>query len=256
MHSSARSAFGTSPLDSVPSMRSRPGICWMPGSRCIGIRSSWRMAGMKPPIFWRGLGPSTWGEQIEYPETGAVDSTAEQNRGGLLGAGSRADRREVDRRTGHSSRLELVHRRGVVAAAAPRDASRSAARPYGRAWPCRRRRPHRRPCRDSTISRSPTPTASGCETSALARSSWGSRVRLARGSISASRPTAGASIVCWSSVSKPPTNAHGGSSRTKCRTICRPTASFSNPAPLSIPRAPGEARPVASKCSFTAAGGG
>jgi hypothetical protein len=38
------------------------------------MRSSWRMTGMKPPIFWRGIGPSTWGERVEYPPAGAIDS--------------------------------------------------------------------------------------------------------------------------------------------------------------------------------------
>ncbi len=38
------------------------------------MRSSWNMAGMKPQIFWRGVGPSTWGESVEYPAAGAIDS--------------------------------------------------------------------------------------------------------------------------------------------------------------------------------------
>ena len=38
------------------------------------LRTSWRMAGVKPPIFWRGIGPSTWGEKVEYPQTGEIDS--------------------------------------------------------------------------------------------------------------------------------------------------------------------------------------
>lgn len=38
------------------------------------VRSAWRMAGEKPPIFWRGIGPSTWGELVEYPPTGSIDS--------------------------------------------------------------------------------------------------------------------------------------------------------------------------------------
>ena len=38
------------------------------------MRSSWRMTGMKPPIFWRGIGPSTWGERVEYPPSGAIGS--------------------------------------------------------------------------------------------------------------------------------------------------------------------------------------
>jgi hypothetical protein len=38
------------------------------------LRTSWRMTGVKPAIFWRGIGPSTWGEKIEYPQTGEIDS--------------------------------------------------------------------------------------------------------------------------------------------------------------------------------------
>jgi TonB dependent receptor/TonB-dependent Receptor Plug Domain len=38
------------------------------------MRSSWLMRGMQPPVFWRGVGPSTWGEGVEYPPTGVIDS--------------------------------------------------------------------------------------------------------------------------------------------------------------------------------------
>jgi hypothetical protein len=38
------------------------------------IRSVWHMQGVKPPIFERGVGPSTWGEGVVYPPGGAVDS--------------------------------------------------------------------------------------------------------------------------------------------------------------------------------------
>lgn len=44
------------------------------GVELSGVRSRWRMAGTKPPIFWRGVGPSTWGELITYPPEGAIDS--------------------------------------------------------------------------------------------------------------------------------------------------------------------------------------
>ena len=47
------------------------------------MRSSWRMTGMKPPIFWRGIGPSTWGERIEYPATGAIDSRLGRTQAGF-----------------------------------------------------------------------------------------------------------------------------------------------------------------------------
>jgi hypothetical protein len=38
------------------------------------IRSAWHMRGVKPPIFQRGVGPSTWGEGVVYPPGGAIDS--------------------------------------------------------------------------------------------------------------------------------------------------------------------------------------
>ena len=47
------------------------------------LRSSWRLAGVKPPIFWRGIGPSTWGELIEYPPGGAIDSRLERTQVGF-----------------------------------------------------------------------------------------------------------------------------------------------------------------------------
>ena len=47
------------------------------------IRSSWRMTGVKPPIFWRGIGPSTWGERVEYPASGAIDSRLARTQAGF-----------------------------------------------------------------------------------------------------------------------------------------------------------------------------
>ena len=38
------------------------------------VRSAWRMASVKQPEFWRGLGPSTWGEGIDYA-TGPIGTT-------------------------------------------------------------------------------------------------------------------------------------------------------------------------------------
>jgi hypothetical protein len=37
------------------------------------VRSTWRMASVKQPEFWRGLGPSTWGERIDYA-AGPIDT--------------------------------------------------------------------------------------------------------------------------------------------------------------------------------------
>jgi hypothetical protein len=47
------------------------------------IDSSWHMAGMKPQIFWRGIGPSTWGENVGYPPSGAVRSRLTRTQVGL-----------------------------------------------------------------------------------------------------------------------------------------------------------------------------
>ncbi|MGH9161043.1 MAG: TonB-dependent receptor plug domain-containing protein, partial [Vicinamibacteraceae bacterium] len=51
-----------------------PGHVLDAGIELHRLRTSWRMTGVKPPIFLRGLGPSTWGESIEYPSTGAIES--------------------------------------------------------------------------------------------------------------------------------------------------------------------------------------
>lgn len=47
------------------------------------LRSSWRMAGVKPPIFWRGIGPSTWGEGVEYPPEGFIESRLARTQAGV-----------------------------------------------------------------------------------------------------------------------------------------------------------------------------
>jgi TonB dependent receptor-like, beta-barrel len=65
------------------------------GMEAHRVRSSWRMAGLKPPIFWRGIGPSTWGELVEYPPAGAVSSRLARTQVGfwlqdLVPIGSRA----------------------------------------------------------------------------------------------------------------------------------------------------------------------
>ena len=44
------------------------------GVELHALRSSWQMAGVKPPVFGRGLGPSTWGEGITYPPGGFIES--------------------------------------------------------------------------------------------------------------------------------------------------------------------------------------
>jgi hypothetical protein len=47
------------------------------------IDSEWRKAGMKPQIFWRGIGPSTWGENVAYPPGGAIRSRLTRTQAGL-----------------------------------------------------------------------------------------------------------------------------------------------------------------------------
>ena len=41
------------------------------------VRSSWRMVGLKQPEWWRGIGPSTWGELVDY-SAGPLQSQLER----------------------------------------------------------------------------------------------------------------------------------------------------------------------------------
>jgi TonB dependent receptor len=45
------------------------------------VRSSWNMAGVKQPEWWRGIGPSTWGELVDY-SAGPVGSRIERTQAG------------------------------------------------------------------------------------------------------------------------------------------------------------------------------
>ena len=45
------------------------------------VRSSWSMAGLKQPEWWRGIGPSTWGELVDY-SSGPVQSQLERTQAG------------------------------------------------------------------------------------------------------------------------------------------------------------------------------
>jgi hypothetical protein len=47
------------------------------------IGTSWGMVGANAPIFPRGLGPSTWGENVEYPPTGEVQSRLARTQAGF-----------------------------------------------------------------------------------------------------------------------------------------------------------------------------
>jgi hypothetical protein len=98
------------------------------GFEVHGIRSSWRMTGMRPPIFWRGLGPSTWGEQIRYADVGGIDSRLSRTSAGFwvqdrvpIGASSTIEpgiRLDWNSFTGEASlqpRLRVTHRVGRTA---------------------------------------------------------------------------------------------------------------------------------------------
>jgi TonB-dependent receptor-like protein len=45
------------------------------------VISSWRMTGFKQPEWWRGIGPSTWGELVDY-SSGPIDSELERTQAG------------------------------------------------------------------------------------------------------------------------------------------------------------------------------
>ena len=46
------------------------------------ISTGWRMKNVKPPDFWRGLGPTTFGEQIDYT-SGPIDTSLTRTQAGL-----------------------------------------------------------------------------------------------------------------------------------------------------------------------------
>ena len=46
------------------------------------LRTGWRMHSVRQPEFWRGLGPSTWGEQIDYA-AGPIDTALSRTQAGL-----------------------------------------------------------------------------------------------------------------------------------------------------------------------------
>jgi TonB dependent receptor-like, beta-barrel/TonB-dependent Receptor Plug Domain len=45
------------------------------------VRSSWQMTGFKQPEWWRGIGPSTWGELVDY-SSGPIDSYLQRTQAG------------------------------------------------------------------------------------------------------------------------------------------------------------------------------
>jgi hypothetical protein len=45
------------------------------------VTSSWTMTGSKQPEWWRGIGPSTWGELVDY-SSGPIDSHLERTQSG------------------------------------------------------------------------------------------------------------------------------------------------------------------------------
>jgi hypothetical protein len=46
------------------------------------VRTGWRMESVLQPEFWRGLGPSTWGEGVEYAN-GPIDTTLSRTQAGF-----------------------------------------------------------------------------------------------------------------------------------------------------------------------------
>jgi hypothetical protein len=46
------------------------------------LGTGWRMESVHQPEFWRGLGPSTWGEQIDYA-AGPIDTTLKRTQAGF-----------------------------------------------------------------------------------------------------------------------------------------------------------------------------
>jgi hypothetical protein len=219
------------------------------------LGSSWRMAGVKPPIFWRGLGPSTWGERIEYPPEGAIESRLARTHVGvwlqdrvLIGSrvalepGVRVDWNSFTRGSSWQPRLRVTGRVGGTAVWA------------GFAAQAQTRR--MRACRGSTTFTSRKRITSTCATSDPSRSSPDSSVRWAQVSTSASRRTAAASIGCSCSDWRPTSSVRSGSRRIPFPQTYRPTVQSSNTGPRYFRKAPAAAPRAASKCSCDAPDGG
>jgi hypothetical protein len=98
------------------------------GFEVHGIRSSWRMTGIRPPIFWRGLGPSTWGEQIRYADVGGINSRLSRTAAGFwvqdrvpigerstIEPGIRLDWNSFTGEASWQPRLRVTHRLGGTA---------------------------------------------------------------------------------------------------------------------------------------------
>lgn len=92
------------------------------------VRSSWSMAGVKQAISWRGIGPSTWGEMVEYPPEGVVRSRLSRTQVGFwlqdlvpIGAritvepGIRLDRNSLTGESAWQPRLRVAARAGPTA---------------------------------------------------------------------------------------------------------------------------------------------
>ena len=78
-----------------------------------------RWAASKQPEWWRGIGPSTWGELVDY--CGRADRLAARaDASGSMVPGPARRWPPDDDRARHPRRLELVYRRGRVAAAPAR----------------------------------------------------------------------------------------------------------------------------------------
>ena len=139
----------------------------MPAPICIECARSWQMKGLKQPEWWRGVGPSTWGELVDY-SAGPIDSRLERAQAGAwfqvrLGAGRlmtiepgvRADWNSFTGEAAVQPRLRASRAFGQTSVWA---GSRS-----------RRRPPRTRASRASTTSISPTRARPSCATSARAQ---------------------------------------------------------------------------------------
>ena len=212
------------------------------------VRSAWRMASTRQPEFWRGLGPSTWGELIDYA-AGPIDSNLTRTQAGFwlqdriaigptwaVEPGVRVDWNSFTRR---------------VRLAAARAPERTHRRHHALD---RRRRPgtdarRTKAFRGSTSSTSRRRTDAICATSDRARSLRGSSGRCDPILRFGSKPTTAGSIGCSCSASRTRLSARPGSRFISFRQISPPTASSLNTGLPFIPKARDSERRPASKCS-------
>lgn len=91
------------------------------------VSSAWQMTGVKRESWWRGVGPTVWGEMVEYP-AGPIDSRLRRTQTGLwlqdrltLGSrltiepGVRVDWNSFTREAAWQPRLRVTTRAGALA---------------------------------------------------------------------------------------------------------------------------------------------